>query len=331
MKSGVYRKLSLAALLVALLALLASCGTAPVAEGQVGTVSDPRPNQASGLDQDLLKQVDAAIAQQKAAGTDVSAAQALRDSAVQLDQQGRAEEANGNLKTAASLVGVLRPAGNAPASGNAPAASDALPAVPAAPAAQPAVADAQGGTALNLKFENADALKSWERIGPSSTFGTPLWDVSNGMLLQRGLDGVQSSDDATALVTGDPSWHDVSISSAVLVQGNKEVGLIARQNGDSFYRFRVLALGTGTNSGNLILEKVVDGQASQIAAFDGPELSADVWHTLGLSVRGATITCSVDGKQVGTAEDNSLASGRVGVSALAMSTAYFANVQVIGR
>jgi hypothetical protein len=321
----VYRKLSLAALLLALLALLASCGAAPVAEGQVGTVSEPRPNQASGLDQDLLKQVDAAIAKQKAAGADVTAAQALRDSAVQLDQQGHAEEANGNLKTAAGMVGVLRSAGNAPA------ASGALPAVPAAPAAQPAVADAQGGTALNPKFDSADALKSWERIGPSSTFGTPLWDVSNGMLLQRGLDGVQSSDDPTALVTGDPAWHDVTIRAAVLVQGNKEAGLIARQNGNSFYRFRVLALGTGTNSGNLILEKVVDGQASQIAAFDGPELSADVWHTLGLSVRGTMITCSVDGKQVGTAEDSSLASGRAGVTTLAMSTTYFANVQVIGR
>lgn len=325
MKSGVYRKLSLAALLLALLALLASCGSAPVAQSQVGTVSDPRPNQASGLDQDLLKQVDAAIAKQKAAGADITAAQALRDSAVQLAQQGHAEEANGNLKTAAGLVGVLRSAGLAHESQN------ALPAIPAVPAVKPAIADAQGATALNLKFDSADALKAWQRIGPDTPLGTPLWDVVNGMLMQRGADGVQSVDEQTALVTGDPNWHDVTIRTSVLVQGTKEVGVVARQNGASFYRFRALALGTGTNSGNLLLEKVIDGQATQIAAFDGPEISADVWHTLGLSARGTTITCFVDGKQVGTAEDSSLSSGRAGVSTLAMSGAYFANVQVIGR
>ena len=110
------------------------------------------------------------------------------------------------------------------------------------------------------------------------------------MLMQRGVEGVELVDEQTALVTGDPGWHDVTIRTSVLVQGTKEVGLIARQTGASYYRFRALALGTGTNSGNLILERVVDNQATRFATFDGPEISADVWHTLGLSARGTTIT-----------------------------------------
>jgi hypothetical protein len=325
----VYRKLGLAGALLALLALLASCGTAaPVAEGQVGSASDPRPNQASGLDQDLLKQVDAAIAAAKAKGADVSVAQALRDSAVDLDRQGHHEEANGNLKTAAQQVGVLRPAGNAAASSASP---DNLPAIPAIPAVQPAVADVAGATALNPKFDSPDALKSWQRVGKDTPIGAPLWDVVSGMLMQRGVDGVQSDDSQTGLVTGDPAWKDVTIRTSVLVQGTKEVGLIVRQSDAGFYRFRALALGTGTNSGNLILEKVVGDQATQIATFDGPEISADVWHSLGLSARGNTITAFVDGKSVGSAQDSSFTSGRAGVSSVAISGAYFANVQVIGR
>ena len=69
----------------------------------------------------------------------------------------------------------------------------------------------------------------------------------------------------------------------------------------------------------------------RLAEFAGPELSPDTWHTLAVAADGATITCFVDGRSVGTAEDSTLATGRAGVSTLAMSGAYFANLQVYGR
>jgi hypothetical protein len=90
-------------------------------------------------------------------------------------------------------------------------------------------------------------------------------------------------------------------------------------------------VGTGSNTGNYILEKVVDGQVSPIATFDGAELSADTWHTLNVTATGSTITCSVDGVELGSVEDTTLKAGRAGVSTLAMSGAYFANVQVTRR
>jgi hypothetical protein len=306
------------------LGLLAGCGAAPVAEGQVGSVADQRPAQGSALDQDLLRQVDQALAQKKAAGEDVASAQLLRDSAVQVAGAGRAEEGNGNLKIAAQLLGVLRPVGNPPPGGN------QLPAIPSAPGLPPAPAEA-GATVLTPDFAKPDALKSWQRVGPSIPIGAPLWDVQGSWLVQRGVEGVESVDEQTGLVTGDPNWRDVTVRTAALVQGTKELGLIVRQSGESYYRFRALAVGTGSNQGNLILEKVLDGQVTQLATFDGPELSADVWHTLALTARGTTISATVDGKQVGSVEDASLAGGRAGVSTLAMSGAYFANVQVIGR
>jgi hypothetical protein len=304
------------------LALLAGCGAAPVAEGQVGSVAEQRPAQANGLDQDLLRQVDQALAQKKAAGEDVASAQVLRDTAVKQDQAGRAEEANGNLKTAAMLLGVLESIGGPPP------AKEPLPAAPQLP---PAPSSA-GATVINATFGSADTLKSWERVGPDiPTGGTPVWEAKDGMLVQRGLDAIDAVDVQTGLVTGNPAWREVAVRATVLARDTKEVGLIVRQSGKSYYQFRALVLGTGTNSGNLILEKVIDGQASQIATFDGPELSSGTWHELGLSAKGSTITASVDGKDVGSAEDSSLTSGRAGVSTLAMSGAYFASVQVIGR
>lgn len=326
MRSHRIRTSLVAGIALLLAALLASCGSAPVAEGQVGTVSDPRPNQASGIDTNLLKQVDAELAKQKAAGANIAAAQTMRDSAVKLAQGGHAEEANGNLKSAAELLGLLRPASGAPAKPIQPAGVPAIPARPLVPASE-----AAGATVLNPSLASADDLKSWQRVGPTTPIGTPEWAAKDGLLMQLGVDGAMQDDTPTGLVTGETSWRDVTVRTAVLVQSSKEVGLIVRQNGESYYRFRVLAIGTGSNSGNLILEKVVDGNVTQLASFDGPELSADTWHTLGLSARGSTITATVDGKPVGSASDTSLTSGRAGVSTLAMGGAFFANVQVIGR
>lgn len=217
--------------LLALIALLAACGTAPTAQSQSGTAGDPRPAETSQIDQELLKQVDAQIAAAKARGEDVASAQAMRDSAVSLAQQGSYAEANGNLKLAAQLVGVLRPVDGEPT-------APPPPAIAAAP--KPAA------------------------------------------------------------------------------------------SGESYYRFRALAFGTG-NQGNLILEKVLDGAVTQLATFDGPPLEYDTWYTLALSARGSTLRCYINGKLLGSVDDTSLTSGRAGVTTLAMSGAFFKNLQVIGR
>jgi hypothetical protein len=302
-------------------ALLIGCGATPVVESQSGTTGETRPGEANGLDQELLKQVDARIAAAKASGQDVTAAQQLRDSAVQLAQQGRDGEANGNLKAAALQLGVLREAGGQEAQIS-PQPQPQAPA-PAAAAAGPLL--------LRAVFPDAAAIDSWERVGPRIPTGTPVWEVENGMLTQRGVDGIDAVDEQTGLVTGDPQWSNVTVRVDVLARDTKEVGVLVRQQGESYYRFRALVVGTGTNSGNLILEKVADGQVTRLAEFAGPELSPDTWHTLAVAADGAKITCFVDGRNVGTAEDSTLATGRAGVSTLAMSGAYFANVQVYGR
>jgi hypothetical protein len=193
----------------------------------------------------------------------------------------------------------------------------------------PAAHSPSGKSLLAVSFTDASAIKGWERVGPRIPTGTPVWDVQNGALVQLGVDGVDAADEQTGLVTGDPSWRDVTVQVDALAQDTREVGLIVRQQGESYYRFRALAV--GGDSGNLILEKVVDGKVSKLASFDGPELSSNTWHTLALSANGSTLTCSVDGQQVGSAEDGTLAAGRVGVSTLAMSGAHFANLQVSGR
>lgn len=313
-----------AAPLLVLMAFLIGCGYAPAVQSQSGTTGDQRPGESAGIDQELLRQVDAQLAAALAGGQDVAAARLLRDSAVDIARQGRYDEANGNLKSAALVLGVLRAAG-----GEASRPGD-QPAGPRAPAPAPATAG-DGPALLSTTFDDATAIKGWERVGPAIPTGTPLWEVQNGMLAQRGVDGVDAVEEQTGLTTGDPSWRDVTVRVDVFARDTREVGLIVRQQGESYYRFRALVVGNGSDTGNLILEKVVDGELTTLAEFDGPELGADTWHTLAVSTSGTTITCFVDGRQVGVAEDEALQSGRVGVGTLAMSGAYFANLQVYGR
>ncbi len=307
----------------ALIALLAACGAVPTAQSQSGSAGDARPNENSALDQDLLRQVDQQIASAKARNEDVSSAQSLRDSAVSLAQQGSYAEANGNLKIAAQLLGVLRPVGNPPTAVPRPAIASAPVVVP--------TGDEQGNVVLDAKFNSDQDLAGWNLVGVKVPNGKPLWTVQDGTLTQRGVDGVETLEELTGFVTGDPSWTDVTVRVNALSRGTRELGVIVRQNGESYYRFRTLVFGTGTNQGNRILEKVVNGQVTRLAVFEGPELDADTWYTLAITARGSTLSCYINGKLLGSVDDTSLSAGRAGVSTLAMSGAFFKNLQVIGR
>jgi hypothetical protein len=307
---------------LALMALLAGCGTAPAVQSQSGSVGDTRQDETTALDQALLTQVDQQLATARANGSDVTSAQKMRDSAVGMAQAGNYAEANGNLKVAAQLLGVLRPIGDVPTAAPAPVIAAApLPA---------STGDEQGPLVLNATLDSATNLDSWQRVGPRIPTGTPLWEIQDNMLVQRGVDGIDAVDEQTGLVTGDPAWSNVTVKVNAMARDTRELGLIVRQQGESYYRFRALVVGTGTNQGNYILEKVVNGEVTRLAAFDGSELSSDTWHTLAVTANGSSLRCYVNGQLVGSAEDSTLTAGRAGVSSLAMSGAFFKNLQVNG-
>lgn len=312
-----------AGLILAIVVGLSGCGVAPVAQSQSGTVADPRPNQQSALDQALLADVDAAITAAKQRGNDVDIAQKLRDSAVDLASKGLYEEANGNLKIAAGQVGVLVGAGGEPV----PAVADAYKPAQAAP---PPVTRANEPKLLDTSFASLKSLDGWERIGVPTAFGTPLWELRDGMVLQRGVDGTDSSSEHTGLVSGDAAWRDVTVTASALSHHARELGVIVRYSDGKYYRFRAMAGGDET-AGTFILEKVIDGAATQLATFDGTPLTLDTWHTLSLSAEGSTLRAAVDGREVGQAEDNTLGAGRAGIVTRAEDGAYFANVVVTGR
>src|SRR5688500_7665043 len=135
---------------LALIALLAGCGTAPAVQSQSGSVGDTRQDETTALDQTLLKQVDDQLAAARANGSDVTSAQKVRDSAVSMAQAGNYAEANGNLKVAAQLLGVLRPIGDVPTAAPAPVIAAAP--VPAS------TGDEQGPLVLNATLDSATNL-----------------------------------------------------------------------------------------------------------------------------------------------------------------------------
>src|SRR4029079_11731421 len=109
------------------------------------------------------------------------------------------------------------------------------------PPSKPNVAGAQ---LLSQNFDSANALTGWEILDPADLLPTDQssWEIQDGVLLQDGTGAAHSPNTNEAMaVTGDPSWINYTISMKVYDQENATFGLVARRQGNSFYRYRIIA------------------------------------------------------------------------------------------
>jgi hypothetical protein len=203
------------------------------------------------------------------------------------------------------------------------------PTVAPAPANAPSVA---GAAMATFNFDTADALTRWQIIDEE---GIPadyrsVWDVEDGALIQnRTADAGNPNLQETMAVTGDTAWSDYTISAKVYDQKNATFGLVARRQGNSYYRFRILA-NRYPDTPKQILEKVVNGVATPLVTNDTPGYDQRVWHTVSLTVAGSHISVKFDGKVVVETDDTSLASGQAGLYTRALGSIRFDDV-VIAR
>jgi hypothetical protein len=154
------------------------------------------------------------------------------------------------------------------------------------------------------------------------------WGLYNGLLSQLWTGDLQAPrPDPTLVVTGQPTWRDYTVRAAAYPEGNMELGLVARRQGASFYRLRLLNDATEVPA-KLLLEKVVAGQATVLASQAGPGYQLYRWYKLRLSVAGTQLTAQVDDRPALTAQDASLTQGQVGLYGLAIGQLGFDNVTV---
>ena len=179
-------------------------------------------------------------------------------------------------------------------------------------------------------FDGEKAAGSWEFADLNDVLPEEraAWVVQDGRLAQNGTVIPQSpKSHETAAFVGDASWTDYTVSAKVYDQINGSFGLIARRNGNSFYRYTVIA-DFYEGGPKHLLEKVVDGVATPLASIDAPGYEQRRWYTVSMSVSGQEIRVWLDGKLVATATDATLASGQAGLYTRAIGNIFFDDVAV---
>jgi hypothetical protein len=211
-------------------------------------------------------------------------------------------------------------------------AMTATPTVPPLPTAGPALGSS---VLVRPAFESAAALASWEfvDVGVPAGFaeGRSVWAVADGALVQdRTAAAGNPNFYDTMAFTGEPAWSDYTVSARFYDEGNGNAGLVARRQGDSFYRFRMLA-DTFSDTPKLVIEKVVDGQVTVLASRPGPGYGLRTWNTMAFTVTGGRLQATLNDTVVLEAEDAALTAGQPGLFTTAMGNIRFGDVVVAGK
>lgn len=181
-------------------------------------------------------------------------------------------------------------------------------------------------------FATEESLQSWTFLDLAEDLlpeNQAVWQIENGYLLQDATGPAATSDPHEILaVTGPSSWTDYTITADVYDRYNATFGLVARRQGNSFYRYRVLAE-PSTNGSMHVVEKVIDGVVTPLVEVNGPGYTYQRWYSVTLSVVGSTITVMLDGETVATATDTTLTNGQGGLYTLALGGILFDNVQIV--
>ncbi|MGV9352828.1 ricin-type beta-trefoil lectin domain protein [Streptomyces misionensis] len=130
---------------------------------------------------------------------------------------------------------------------------------------------------------------------------------------------------------GDLGWSDYTVSSDVLLEKSGYAELLGRANTQSYsgaaglnaYHLRVSDTGAWS-----VLRTDTGGGATTLAHGTTAAIGTNRWHTLSLAFSGNTVTASIDGARVGSADDYGYAGGQVGYATGQGETAQFDNLSI---
>jgi hypothetical protein len=203
------------------------------------------------------------------------------------------------------------------------------PPTPTPPPAPAAVQPAGGAPLLAADFASTTDLGKWSVIDAADALpGPSVWKVANGRLIPYSDAQDLPSLYTTALVAGDPSWRDYSVSAAGYVTLNDEVGVVARASDRGYYIFKLFPQGQKPAMA-LLRYDAAKGNYQLLASAESGGFALEKWYTLRLTVRGDVLTAAVDNQEVLSARDATLSSGRAGVAAYAERGVEFDNLTVL--
>lgn len=172
---------------------------------------------------------------------------------------------------------------------------------------------------------------AWEIVDVSFVLpeDRAAWIVRDGRLTQNGTAGPTGDPrpSETLAVAGDAGWTDYTISAWFYDQSNAAAGLVARRQGASFYRFLIIANDYPV-APRVILERVVDGEATVLASRDMPGYDRMRWYRISMTVNGSRISAAIDGATVLEANDSTFANGQAGLFTYALGGMLFDDVRI---
>jgi hypothetical protein len=222
--------------------------------------------------------------------------------------------------------GVVAPPGGLVDSPNAgtpvPGGPPTVPAAPSLPAVSAAV--------LYQSDFSEPSLSSWSQVrGPleAPDLEPSRWAVRNGMLEQTGRYEEENTARDAMIVTNS-SFGDARLDVYAYATSGMPLGVVLRSSDTGYYLLRLFVKAPDTlPKAHLYLVtpngQVKVGESSAWAGYD-----AASWHRITATVRGSALTVQIDGVDVLSASDDTLATGRFGLYATADGSAKFDNFRL---
>ncbi len=133
--------------------------------------------------------------------------------------------------------------------------------------------------------------------------------------------------DAPYTFMGDGSWTNYTVSADTLLEQAGSVEVLGRvnqqgrnNNGLNAYHLRVADTGAWS-----ILKSDTSWNFTTLTGGTVPALGTNSWHTIALTMQGATLSARIDGVAVGSVTDSSYSSGQAGLGVNGYLTEQFDN------
>ena len=218
--------------------------------------------------------------------------------------------------------GIVEP----PGSGTPEPTPSPIPSAPALPA-----------STKPLLYEDnfsAAALTNWLPLAALAMpdVDVPTWRVRNGLLEQIGDAHSEGFAEDAFLVLTQPGLgvDNFTLDTYFRSASGEGIGTVFRLNGGSFYLLRLYGDSPNTSEkAELLL--VTPGARKRVAVSGAwPGFARNQWERLTVSAKGSDFVVAVNGTNVLTAKDATLAGGKVGLYAFATGVAKFDNFRVTG-
>jgi 3-keto-disaccharide hydrolase len=206
--------------------------------------------------------------------------------------------------------------------------SGPLPPTPTIPPAPPSNIAPAAQPLLSTDFSSPAAITSWQVVdGYAAVPGPSIWQVSDGRLQQVSDSDGAPGQYPTALIAGALPSSDYQVSVSAFNIANDEIGLVFRANSQGYYLFRVLPT-SGAARYSIARFDTATTTFETLAKADGAGFSFNKWEQLSVSVQGNRIQAFFNGAPVLATSDSTFAQGSVGVYGYAQGQLAFDNLSV---